>query len=409
MYPDFVYEWCVNRTGIHGHGWILFGVIFIILYFVVDISVIWISGGVREIRNSQSYKNLNIINYSDFVRGGKKGWKKYTTDPTALIWPFTILAIPIALFGIVHFEITDSVNILHNNQLPIMSYRHPKLISWNNNLIYFIIVLGIVFSLWNFLRHEKILPMMEKRRTKKEVNVQEPGYFFPPKDIEASEEKYNWLGLSTPHHFVHILLFNLPVNFAIVSIALIWLDYSSALSRLLNDDQIVYELLNPDMMYGLKTAYDNVVFVSAMLIILSFLPTVLLLKEKPSIFRTLMWLLIVLCVLISLVIAGFLILDFNNRLKTIHSSAMEEAMNYVQLNLSMPRRIPDTQTLIEIMQYFLLMENLPSKFEIPAILSFSLIISILLKIFELVFIVSPETKKSELSEYLVKTLKFIKE
>ena len=344
MFPDWFYS-TIHTTV---WGWIALALAWALFCVILNHYLVKIAGGLGALKQFFSgEKNLKKIAalvrsqreiaLQTFRSGAAEFSRIYRRDPLRIIWPFTVLMLPIIIAGVTHNQIHASVAQLEANGLNISSYRQPIFSLNQPNIPLFIIVVAAAQEVSHYIRYQHL-------RFKK--NHQKPALM-----------QYKWL------HVTNILLFNLVIGYSVIYAILTFLDFGSALYFMLADDGITYLALHSDQMYGLQPAHQSVLLMIFMFIAMSLLPVTILIREKKHrwIYFAGLYIGIASVVIVNLV----LILQFDSRLGQIQSSALQNAsMNILPSG-------GDLNQLLSLLQYQLLTE-MPGGFPIPDWMKFIL-------------------------------------
>jgi hypothetical protein len=382
MYTDLFF----NLIGIYGATWLLIGLAYALFDYLFNTIMCWITGGLHAIRSSSLKKITprSIIRggkafqnslFHLFIAGGIQRWNEFKADSLSWAWPITILLIPTALYGLTRTGINNVVISLVKVGIPISAYRLPPYYWFGDNIQYIIWVISFVMAMEAFVRYSRY-------RT-----------------------KLTWFSKSAVFHFTRVLLFDFVLSYFIINIFMLWLDFSTSFLRLLSDNSISYDIFNPDLMYGLKPAYDIVIGISFALVVISFLPTIMLIREKQEKYSFIYYYSIYTGLAVIFIFTGILIYYFNQRLQIIQAAALKNIVDGINLNI---KTVPPGMNLNQIslgLQYYDLIKSLPNSFPIPFWFENILGFRVLVLIFEFLFLLSPKGEKRSMSEIIKRIIK----
>lgn len=344
MFPDWIYSAIPTTVW----GWIALGLAWALVCIVLNYYLVKVAGGVGALKQFfAGEKNLKKIAtlvksqketaLETFRAGAAEFSRIYRRDPLRIIWPFTVLMLPIIIAGVTHNQIHASVAQLEANGLMISSYRQPIFYLNQTNIPLFILIIAAAQEVSHYIRYQHL-------RFKK--NHQKPALM-----------QYKWL------HVTNIILFNLMIGYSVIYAILTFLDFGSALYFMLADDGITYLALHPDQMYGLQPAHQSVLLMIFMFTAMSLLPVTILIREKKHrwIYFAGLYIGIASVVIVNLI----LILKFDSRLGQIQSAALQSTLtNFLPSS-------GDINQLLSLLQYQLLTE-MPGGFPIPDWMKFIL-------------------------------------
>jgi hypothetical protein len=154
-----------------------------------------------------------------------------------------------------------------------------------------------------------------------------------------------------------------------MSIITLWLDFASALDRILGDRTLTFNVLHTDLMYGLSMTHDAVIWLSIGLVALSLLPTIMILREHEQEYSRIYKFGIYFGLIAVFVLNGVLINQFSGCLKNIHENALASSISSISL-FSIKSGVEHQRALVE-MQYFAIIKDLPKNFQMPTWLNFA--------------------------------------
>jgi hypothetical protein len=258
--------------------------------------------------------------------------------------------------------------------LDLVAHRLPEIVDANDYLQYFVWGAAILMALSSFVRYQR-------------------------------RDGPTWFSKSIPFHLSRVALFDLFLAYMVLSLVAIWLDFSVALHNLLGDPQQVFGFFAPDLMYGLRPAYSVVTGVSFLLVVLSFMPAVMLLRERRQAYGWIYYGLIYGAVIAVAVLFGFLIFRFNGRIENIHFNALQDVLARIDRPLDVSVPANETYQVLVALEYTNVVRWLPDGFPLPRWLEYILGARLLLLTYELYIIFSPKSEWPTLSEALRRVTK----
>jgi hypothetical protein len=301
-----------------------------------------------------------------FVAGGRELTKDFFADKLSWSWPLTVLAIPTVFFGFSREIIQRSILSLQSIGVTVQEYFLTSNLSGVQYILW-----GIAFaiSMGTFYRYQR------------------------------KRSHSTWFSKFWPFNFLRTLFFDFPLAYMALSTVLVWLEFTVAIYKVLSDSTINYQPLYPDLMYGLKATHTTVLGMGIFLTILSFLPTIMLIRERTENYSKMYFVLMYGGILTLFIILGALVLKFDQRLDMIQNMALTS----IQASLSDPINSADAQSAARL-EYFSIVANLPGHFPIPSWLNLLLSARSIAFIFELIRIGSPATTQSAVLRILEKLL-----
>jgi len=374
MFRDPVFEF----LKLNGMIWIGIAIAFGLFNILYDTLMSCLIVGIRAvIRDSRAVNRRNITfrriawfvkqNALSFRSGAQEGLKDYRSDPLAFIWPFTVLAIPIAIYGITRSSVANTSDMLLSTGLALDPYRWQLFSFLDIRIAWIILGVAVISETSSFIRY--------RQRSK-------PLWFA----------KYPLL------QFSRILLFNLPIFYAAANIVLIWIDFTIGLSGSLLDNGIQYQVLHPDLMYGLRPVYNELLGISILLLFLSLLPTILLLREKKEKYSWIYYALLYGGVVILILLFGYLVYLLDQRLGMIQQVTLGEIGNQLHT-------VTDFDERGLLIDYYSLVSTLPNSFPIPFWFEYVAGARILLFVYELFVMFSPKADQLSVRDVLTNLLK----
>lgn len=364
MYSDTFYNFIQNW----GIGWYLLSLIYAAWFYTFSVGMCWITGGIAHIRISKErlksllvkkqFRNLIRSTTRQFLKGGRNRCYLFIKDPIAKYWPLTVLAIPVLLYGTTHSIIRDTLEKSMQGGIDITKYRLPIFSSCSEDIQFIIWGIAIITNIPTFFRYR--LPRSKPT-------------FFSESIIFNS---------------LNLIFFNIPLGYVIISLITMWCDFCASIYRLLLDNNVIYAYLNTDMMYGLRPTYDAVLGLSIGLIILSLLPTILIIRERKEKYSWTYYLGVYGGIFIILTFAIILISQFDTRLGLIKQNALLGALPAdFRIESLTEDKIP---LAISNMLYYQILLNLPGNFPFPFWFEYVFGARGLIFIFELFRIISPK-------------------
>jgi hypothetical protein len=369
MYPDALFD----LVGVNGTAWILIALVCGAFDYLFNFVMCFLSGGLAGIRAHLDEKSkprksgtLNRrskfwTTWSEFKEGGRERINDLLADKMALVWPLTVLAIPILIYGIGRGVISEAVQSLANIKINIELYHVLPLRPY---LQYLVWIFSVIFTIRSFYRYH----------------------------VERSEKTF--FAKSVLFHVLRNLLIILPLTYIIASIVVVWLDFSLTLYRVLIDNAIQYTVLHPDLMYGYRTVYKAILFMGVSLVIASLLPVVVFTRERGQKYQRIYTIGLYAALLAVFVSAGLLIYRFGERLEKIQLSALRAATSALDMSLEGITNNPDTNQVAVGLQYFAIVSSLPDKFIFPPFLTALLSTRTIIVVYELYRLVKPRKKRA---------------
>ena len=358
MYPDIVFKFIQTTPA----GWIGIGFLFAMFDYTFNIIMCFIIGGIQNIRKNTK-KNSLKQRQKTFVLGGREWIKEFRSDSLSWFWPLTILGMPIALYGITRIVVGEALTSLSDISTTVTHYylfssaEYFQFLPW---------LISVLVSLTTIYRYRK-------QRSK-------PTFFSKSQFFTV----------------IRVILFNIPIGFAVISIILFLISFSISLYRFLLDPEIIYNTFNPDQLYGLKKAYDTAVFMGVILIIISFLPTVMLIRESKEKYNSLYKLGTYIGILSSFIIFSILIFQFNFRIGEIKDAAYHVSLlsSINSYSLNQNGRVD----LFAALLYFNTVKDLPGSFPVPLWLGSIASIRTIILGYELSIIITSKDENKSVSD-----------
>jgi hypothetical protein len=389
MYDDFFYQ----VLGITGFVWIAAGLLYAGADYAYNTLMCALIGGIGRLRSlhlgalpaggqplqirwvilRSSFRDV----WNEFWIGAAERHTAFRSDKLSWSWPLTVLFLPTALYGLSRFIVTGAQETLIQAGISLAAHRLPVFFLANDRLQYLIWVAALAFSLDTFYRYAR----QRKDRT-----------FFSD---------------STIFNLSRALLFDLFVAYMVMNVVLVWLDFSTAVFSLLRDSQLSYPILHPDMMYGLAAVHKAVLFQAVALLLLSFLPTVMLLREQQQVYSWIYRALFSTSLIIAVLLIASLIWQFDQRLEEIQAGQLAEVQAQLYLDkyaVATGISASDAAEIAANLSYYQVVMTLPGSFPTPGWFDSLFSIRILLLLFELPRLFFPKGKISDLIEQGLKAL-----
>jgi len=274
------------------------------------------------------------------------------------------------LYGITKTTILESTLRLSYSGIPIESHRLTFFKASDVSLQYYLWLVAIIISFSTFIRYRY-------QRT-----------------------EMTWFSKSITFHLFRIILFNIPLTYFFLNIILVWLDYSSGLISLLQDDSISYSILHPDLMYGLKDIYNTILGFSVAMVFLSLLPAIMLLREGREKYKNIYFVFLYSGIIVVLIYTLVIIKNFDSRLALIKENALAELVSKIPVT---PNELIDQDhAVISIasLSYYLVIMNLPGEFPRPFWFDYLIGSRLILLAYEFFNLFSPASEKIELKEII---------
>jgi hypothetical protein len=369
MNSDIFFEF----FNVPGKLWIVLAIAYALIDILYNSSMCWLTGGLSNIQRKEIIRIFQIqkslkdrftktLTYMNlhFKSGGLSRWEIFKKDPIAFSWPFTVLAIPTALYGITHSTIINSISELQKSGINLTDFRLMVIQISDSYMQYVIWFFAIVLS----------VPTLFRYRHKRSVST-----FFSDSLLFNSSR---------------IFLFNIPLAYMIFTMIFLWLDYYTAVFRMLSRRIGTINPLNQDLMYGLSSVYDTLIGMSFVLLVLSLLPSVILFRERKEKYswqyKTGIYSGIVLVMLLIVII----FIQFDNRLEIIKTNALAELLKNFPNTMDMAQ--VDVSQLNVNLNYYLVLMNLPDNVPIPFWFEYMFGARLFLLLYELINFVSPNLK-----------------
>lgn len=362
MFPEPLFD-LLNLSGV---GWVFIATSYAIFDYIFNFFMCWLTGGIQQIRllpkltytrkkNSVDRKIRQKLVSVAFKAGSHQRVNEFRNDPSSWYWPITILAIPIAFYGFTKSSIFATVNLLDTAGIQLINYRIAPFTFFSNQIQYILIFVAFVNISYSFYRYQ------------------------------YARTASTWFSKSVVFHILRIILFDALLSYLIFNILLVYFDFFSSLYFALLDPNIVYNALHPDLMYGLRPAYNELLLLISLMAILSFLPTIMLIREKKEKYKWIYYLLFVAGLLIAvLFISITLIYQFHIRLDSIHQQSLETIIQ--QTDISLNAIGVNANLLLKEslgLQYYWLLKEFPNGFILPSWLQYILSFRIILLVLEL--------------------------
>jgi hypothetical protein len=304
-----------------------------------------------------------------FYWGAKLRIASFTSDKVALVWPITVLAFPVAMYGLSRSYIGDVVLSLARIGVDINKYRPELFRNFDDSIQVAIWILVFINAIFSFIRYQQ-------RKTT------------------------TYFSSSPVFHISRLILFDLPLSYAVINTLLNWVDISIAVDGLLLDPSIKYPLIHQDLMYGLRETHDLILGYCFVLVILSLLPLVILYRERHErhgwIYRPLTYTGLLLAVLWGVL----LVIHFGVRLEAINMGAIK------QLDWNGIGTL--TTDNIAPLQAYDVLKGLPRAFQFPIWIGYIFGARGLLIIYELYLLFNTQTEKQTCRSLIVNILERLK-
>jgi hypothetical protein len=381
MFSDFIND----SFSISFFGWIVIAVFLAFFFYGFNSFMCWFFGGVDSVRHPEGAKSESSAGerkikvrlsrfINTFLEGGSIRWREFRDDRLSWLWPITVLALPVIFYGFSHLKVDSVLSDLNSAGINLSQYSFSNPGSWNRNIKYFVLVFSILVNIPTFLRYQ----------------------FLRSEKI--------WFAKSSVHNLTQTLLFNIPLSYIICMLIFIWADFFIALYRLLGDDQVKYQLMHPDLMYGLKSVYDTTIVICLLLLVFSFLPLIIILREKGEKYNQQYRLGVYGGVIVVILLATAIIYQFDQRLDIIQGVGLAKILqNYPSLHI-----IGNTGNSADTwvgLQYYSIVMQLPAHFPIPAWLGYLISFRVVVLGFELIQLSKTGTDRKPVSEVILDLIK----
>lgn len=377
MYPDWLHE----AIGIKNYlGWILLAYSYATFDIIYNWTMCFLVGGSQRIirfykklcrvfpsTKKSKKKTLKdkfdtlMLNTPKYLRIFKKGsvlrLAEYREDILWWLWPVTTLAFPLAIYGI-------SRNLIENNikTLRDLGINTEHYFVFDQNYVQFLI-LGIAISIGisTFFRYRH------------------------------NRSERTWFSKSVFFHLSRIILFDIPLAYAIINTILLWLSFLLPIYKILLNHSFTYSPLQPDLMYGLSSIHSIVVGMGAVLIAFSFLPTVMLIREKNEKYNRMYYILWYGGLLIATILFGVLMILFSNTLTSIQKNALAILSQQIGELNQLGNTPENTQKLLSA-YLWTNVSSLPTEFTFPTWIKSIFNIRLIVLIYEILKLITPPTK-----------------
>lgn len=336
--------------------WCLIASLYAIFDYVFNLFMCMITGGFEGLRNKKrTRKPKRMV----FFESGVERVNEFRSDILSWLWPITVLAMPIALYGITRYVITNTTNSLISIGINLDKYQILPY-SYNIQILIWLAVVSASLTTIYRYRYQRSKPTFFSR--------------------------------STIYSSIRVILFNIPIGYATLNIILTTVSFMVMFYRVLSDNSLSYNIFHPDQMYGFKISYNTIIGISFILLIISFLPTVILLREKNETYNKIYKLGIYSGIVLTFVSMGTLIYQFGERLESIQNVALQvDLLNQLNVNKN------DIQTLTYL-TYYSIVSSFPSRFPVPIWLSSLVSFRALVLGYELFRVFTSNTKELSIAE-----------
>ncbi len=319
------------------------------------------------------FRSLGKVGLHQSWIGANALYSKFRNDPLSWIWPFTVLMIPVALYGITHLYIDEIIVELAKARIVLSDYYPFFLVRWNNIIQHLLWVLAGIISFLTIYRYH------------------------------TQREGYTWFSTSLIFNSSRAIIFNLPLSYAFLSVIINWVLFSISLFMMLQDDVKKYTILYPDLMYGLKPAYEALLVLSSTILALSFLSVVVLYRERRQKYSKIYYLGLYGGILLVTLIIFSVIYQFDQRLGNIKENALYEIISTVDLTLGGAVNEASNGQIVNALHFYQIVLQLPGNFPIPPWVTYIFGVRTIVIIFELLVAFSPDVEQKTISK-VVKTL-----
>ncbi len=363
MYPDFLF----NAIGITNWlAWILIVYAYAVFEILYNFVMSFLVGGIQQVgKGDEKVSGLRaktLLAFKEFKQGSKERLQEFLGDRMWWQWALTSFAGPISVYGISRIVIAQDLSSLTKLNINISQYQYlPEKIYGLSNfdirVLYQFIILAIslIITSRTFIKYR----------------------------YQRSER--TWFSKSAFFHISKLALFDLPLAYAVINIIVMWLFFIEALIFMLLDDGLGYWLLSPDLMYGFKTINTSIVVMGTILVLISFLPLLMLGREKNEAYSKEYKLLTYTLLFIVLPVFSLLIILFNYRLSNIREQALIEASLLNQGDRLLA---------------FIFLSDLPEKLSFPAwlkvLFNIRILIFVIFDLFEFTKSAFPNNRKLHL-------------
>ncbi|MCB8951378.1 MAG: hypothetical protein H6650_05125 [Ardenticatenales bacterium] len=379
MFTDYLF----NAVGAAGFSWLAIALLLAIFNYVYDTVMCWITGGLArirlpsrdKIRTGSLWKDIRILSrlfWHQFRLGGRGRWQEFRADTLSWLWPLTILAVPTFLYGFTKSSIIESVQGLSQFGIVLDNYRLPLFKMLNDTLQHIVFAAAVINSALTFFRYR-------------------------------SRKAPTWFSRSAVFHLTRLLIIDVILGYMLMTMVFTWLDYGTALYSVLSDNSIHYQVLDPDLMYGLHASYQVIVLLCALLTIISFLPAIMLIREKSQHYNWTYYGLMYAGISASIILGSLLIYQFHVRLGIIHESALMVVTNSANLD---PAQLTSGVGIADLvaLRFFSVIRDLPGGFPIPSWITFLVSARSILFSYELLLMLYSDGERPTIRDMLRRIL-----
>jgi hypothetical protein len=288
-----------------------------------------------------SYVLLDIAANSSFLH--RRGEFKQTlkNDSLLLIWPLFILAPATAFFfytGQTGAILEAHLFSLNRTDVFILSKQKQSL------LLGIIVLAAIILTGISYWRYERM-------------------------DREKPHGKRRFFTRNVYFHAFRAFLFDLPLTFMIIVAGVRVIEQSLIIRRLLTSLPIPDSFLFPaDSMYGYRWVYDIILHYSILGVLLSFLPVVMLIREKNTHYSFGYKMVVFILEIVVIVLSFSLARDFHLTLQSIHYHFLYHLSADIITDTNILRHLTDSEIIRQALYLDLRNQllTLPKGFPLPS-------------------------------------------
>ena len=303
------------------------------------------------------YALLDISVNAIYLHKRKELKKTFREDYLLILWPLLILVPVVSLFFYV-----SNVSLELNAHLHSLGRTDIYLFGKNAKKIWALMgFVALAHTGMSYYRYQKL-------------------------DHDTPDEKKRFFTRNPRFHLLRVILFDLPMAFMILVLSVRVLEHSFIIHRLLSTLSSPSSFLYPpDGMYGYKWIYDIIMTYFVVGILLSFVPGIMLIREKNTSYSKVYIAGIVFLELAVIASFGLLTYDFHMTIQSICYHFLYQLSPMVVTNAEIIRKMPATDISRQeiYLNLYNLLQELPCGFHIPEWLKGILGVRLITYIFEI--------------------------
>ena len=282
--------------------WYLIPLLWALLDYIFNIVMCFITGGIQNLlivrkRRSKDFSRL-------FLQGARERLLEFRLDKLSWLWPLTILAFSIFFYYFSIQYLTRLYSEIGHKIAPLEIYT-PKIVKeYRQSIQNFVILLSYIIALSTFFRYSK----------------------------QRSDP--TWFSRSKIFHLLRVLIFNANIAYSILWGFILWGVYFYSVYLLLVDEQITYNFIAPDLMYGLQPIYQSLIYYFFISLLLSFLPFIMVIREEGQKYEGVYYWLISTGLLIVLGSSIYLLIVLHLRIKSIFQDLLTLLSSFYEIEPS---------------------------------------------------------------------------